>query len=154
MTLFWFKTNFTKQISKFLNSFFDFKSKNELQKVLPFVNFVYEIEKWKTKNFQNSFCFLYTESAIQFSCENWNGKGHFCVFQFRFKIENWKMIKNFQSSISSWKLKIHFSFFNFPILLPNDASREIISAPKVPFNFQFKIEMEKDIFANMYNIFL
>ena len=30
LTLFWFKINFKKQISKFLNSFFVFKSKNEL----------------------------------------------------------------------------------------------------------------------------
>ena len=43
-----------KQKSKFSNSFFDFKSKNEFQKVLPFSNFGYEIKKWKMENFQNS----------------------------------------------------------------------------------------------------
>ena len=56
-TLFWFKTNFKKQNSKFSNSFFDFKSKNKFQKVLSFLNFAYETEKWKMKNFQNLFCF-------------------------------------------------------------------------------------------------
>ena len=45
MNLFSFKTNFKKQKSKFSNSFFDFKPKNEFQKVLSFFNFVYEIEK-------------------------------------------------------------------------------------------------------------
>ena len=45
------------QKSKFSNSLFDFKSKNEFQKVLSFFNFAYETEKWKMKNFQNSFCF-------------------------------------------------------------------------------------------------
>ena len=37
------KTNFKKQKSKFWNSFFDFKSKNEFQKVLSFFNFCYQI---------------------------------------------------------------------------------------------------------------
>ena len=45
LTLFSFKTNFKKQKSKFSNSFFDFKSKNEFQRVLSFFNFDYEIEK-------------------------------------------------------------------------------------------------------------
>ena len=57
LNLFWFKINFKKQKSKFSNSFFDFKSKIEFQKVLSFPNFGYEIEKWKVKNFQNLFCF-------------------------------------------------------------------------------------------------
>ena len=33
------------QKSKFSNSLFDFKSKNEFQKVLSFFNFAYETEK-------------------------------------------------------------------------------------------------------------
>ena len=51
-----------------------------------------------------------TESVIQFS---FYGKNHFCVFQFRFKIENWKMIKIFQFSISNfyWKTDIENPFF-------------------------------------------
>ena len=31
--------------------------------------------------------------------------------------------------------------------MPNYASRETIRAPKVPFNFHFKIGMENDIFV-------
>ena len=57
LNLFWLKINFKKQKLKFWNSFFDFKSKNGFQKVLSFFNFGYEIEKWKTKNFQDSFRF-------------------------------------------------------------------------------------------------
>ena len=57
LNLFWFKTDFKKQKSKFSNSFFDLKSKNKFQKILSFFNFCFEIEKWKMKNFQNSFCF-------------------------------------------------------------------------------------------------
>ena len=41
----------------FLNSIFDLKSKSELRKILWFFNFGNEIEKRKTKNFKNSFCF-------------------------------------------------------------------------------------------------
>ena len=51
LTLFWFKTSFKKLKSEFSNSFFDFKSENEFQKVLSFFNFVYEIEKWKMEKF-------------------------------------------------------------------------------------------------------
>ena len=42
--LFRFKISFKKQKAKYSNSFFDFKSKNEFQKVLSFFNFGYEIE--------------------------------------------------------------------------------------------------------------
>ena len=59
-----------------------------------------------------------TESAIQSSLWSWNGTDSFCEFQFHFKFENWK-IEQFS-----------------------------IRAPKVPVNFQFKIEIEKDIFGH------
>ena len=42
LNLFWFKTNFKKQKSKFSNSLFDFKSKSEFQKILSFFKFIYE----------------------------------------------------------------------------------------------------------------
>ena len=54
---FLFQTDFKKQKSKFSNSFFDFKSKTEFQKIISFFNFCFETEKWEMKNFQNSFCF-------------------------------------------------------------------------------------------------
>ena len=69
--LFWFKINFKKVKSKFSNLVFEFKSKKEFQKVLSFFNFGYKIEKWKMKNFQNSFWkselyFWYTDLFIWF----------------------------------------------------------------------------------------
>ena len=57
LDLFWFKTNFKKPKSKFWYSFFHLKSKIDFQKIISFFNFSCENEKWKTKNFQNSFCF-------------------------------------------------------------------------------------------------
>ena len=57
LNLLLFQTDFKKQKSKFSNSFFDFKSKTEFQKILSFFNFCFEIEKWEMKNFKNSFCF-------------------------------------------------------------------------------------------------
>ena len=93
-----------KQKSKFLNSFFDFKSKNEFQKVLSFFNFCYEIEKWQTKFFQNSFCFeikkriiLLVQGLIRALCHSFfslklNCKStflHISIFNSMLKIEKW-----------------------------------------------------------------
>ena len=107
LTLFWFKTSFKKLKSEFSNSSFDFKSENEFQKVLSFFNFVYEIEKWKMKNFQlrfvfksiNKLYFRYTD------CESVGRKGHsifvlkwnwiLSFFRFSFSLSNWKL--NFKS---------------------------------------------------------
>ena len=104
LNLFWFKTSFKKQKSKFSNSFFDFKSKNEFQKVLSFFNFCYEIEKWQTKFFQNSFCFeikkriiLLVQGLIRALCHSFfslklNCKStflHISIFNSMLKIEKW-----------------------------------------------------------------
>ena len=45
LNLFLFKTDFKKQKSKFSNSFFDLKSKNQFQKIISFFNFCFEIKK-------------------------------------------------------------------------------------------------------------
>ena len=64
-TKFLFKTNFKKQKSEFLNSFFDLMLKNEFQNILLFFRFGYEIKKWKMKNFQNSL-FLNQKASYTF----------------------------------------------------------------------------------------
>ena len=48
LNLLWFKTDFKKQQSKFSNSIFDLKSKNEFQRILSFFNFLFW--NWKMKN--------------------------------------------------------------------------------------------------------
>ena len=62
---------------------------------------------------------------------NWNGKRHFCSFQFLF--ENWKLKNdkifsnfNFQFFFGNWKMEIHFSCFNFRISLLNNTTRDIV----------------------------
>ena len=90
LNLFWFKTSFKKQKSEFSNSFFDWKSKNEFQKIISFSNVCFEIENWKIKIFKIRFVF---------------------------------------------KSKKNYTF-----------GTPIIQALKVPFNFDFKIGMGKEIF--------
>ena len=114
--LVWFKTNFKKKKSKFSNSFFDFKSKNEFQRVLSFFNFDYETEKWKIKNSQNLFCFeikkriilsvhvFIFNAFIRFSFSPKNGKRNtvcFSFFVFMKKLKD-KLLK--QSRLTLWLL--------------------------------------------------
>ena len=98
------------QKSKFSNSLFDFKSKNEFQKVLSFFNFGYEIEKWKIKNFQNLFFDLKTKRIFHFLNKNWKLKIEkemsFFSFQFCIGIE---MRKNALFH-SNFNLKIEWHF--------------------------------------------
>ena len=57
------------------------------------------------------------------------------------------------STVYAYFLVYYFQFLNF-VLCTEIRNQKVemeanpIRAPKVPFNFQFKIEMEKDIFAN------
>ena len=77
LNLFWFKTKFEKRKSNFSNSFFDFKSKSEFQKVLSFFNFGYEIEKWKKEKFFK-ICFVFkSKDELYFRYTNYKTKWFF-----------------------------------------------------------------------------
>ena len=101
-----------KQKSKFV-FYFLFFEKLKIDEKIRYLRVVYLM--WLIRG-----C-LDTENPIRwskFSFYNWNGKGHFCVFQFRFKIENLKMINIFQFSVSDfyWKIENWKSIFDFLIL--------------------------------------
>ena len=82
LNLFWFKTNFKKQKSKFSDSFFYFKSKNEFQKVLSFFNFCYEIEKWKIKFLKSKKRIILLGHGLKMKIKM---NSHFCFhFDFNF----------------------------------------------------------------------
>ena len=85
LNLFWFKTNFKKQKSKFSNSFFDFKSKNESQRVLSFFSFDYEIEKWKMKTLQSESMHRKCHSISNFKMKiEWHFRCMDSSFSFQF----------------------------------------------------------------------
>ena len=64
-TKFLFKTNFKKQKSEFLNSFFDLMLKNEFQNILLFLRFGYEIKKMKNEKF-SKFVVFKSKSELYF----------------------------------------------------------------------------------------
>ena len=117
LNLFWFKTDFKKQKSKFLSSFFDFKSKNELQKILSFFNFRFQIEKWKMRNFQNSFCFLIKKRIIL----SVHGLVRFSLFILMKKLKN-ELLK---------QIKINFMIIITSIVYTLFKSQFVSSPPKV-----------------------
>ena len=67
LNLLWFKTDFKKQKSKFLNSIFDLKSKNEFQRILSFFNFLFW--NWKMKNEKFSKFVLFSNQKTNYT--NW-----------------------------------------------------------------------------------
>ena len=67
LNLLWFKTDFKKQKSKFLNSIFDLKSKNEFQRILSFFNFLFW--NWKMKNEKLSKFVLFSNQKTNYT--NW-----------------------------------------------------------------------------------
>ena len=67
LNLLWFKTDFKKQKSKFSNSIFDLKSKNEFQRILSFFNFLFW--NWKMKNEKFSKFVLFSNQKTNYT--NW-----------------------------------------------------------------------------------
>ena len=67
LNLLWFKTDFKKQKSKFSNSIFDLKSKNEFQRILSFFNFLFW--NWKMKNEKLSKFVLFSNQKTNYT--NW-----------------------------------------------------------------------------------
>ena len=67
LNMLWFKTDFKKQKSKFLNSIFDLKSKNEFQRILSFFNFLFW--NWKMKNEKFSKFVLFSNQKTNYT--NW-----------------------------------------------------------------------------------
>ena len=67
LNLLWFKTDFKKQQSKFSNSIFDLKSKNEFQRILSFFNFLFW--NWKMKNEKFSKFVLFSNQKTNYT--NW-----------------------------------------------------------------------------------
>ena len=67
LNLLWFKTDFKNQQSKFSNSIFDLKSKNEFQRILSFFNFLFW--NWKMKNEKFSKFVLFSNQKTNYT--NW-----------------------------------------------------------------------------------
>ena len=105
----------------------------------------------KTKNEKKNF-WIYFDLKPTSKNESLNFRFHFLIWNQKM---NFKKLFHFSIFVlklknGKWKIfKIHF-VFRSKIILSVHGFHFVswIRAPKVPFNFQFKIEMEKDIFAN------
>ena len=109
--LFWFKISFKKQKSKYSNSFFDFKSKNEFQKLFHFSILVMKLkhEKWKIFKIRfvfkskNELYFRYADSVHVLQPWIFELKPKLKVnFKFKFKLKFKFKFK--------FKLKLKFKF--------------------------------------------
>ena len=97
LNLFWFKINFKKQKSKYWNSFFDFKSKNEFQKFLSF--FQFWLWNWNMKNekFSKFVFFLNQKTNYTFGTRI---QYMYCTHEFLNSNPNSKLISNSNSNLN------------------------------------------------------
>ena len=65
------------------------------------------------------------------------------------KSQSWFLyLCNSAIKFKNWSMKNGFSILKFPIKIGNWKLKKKVCAPKVPLNFQIKIEMKKGIFAH------